>query len=303
SEVFDYLVVATGHFSTPNVPWFEGLDGFRGSVMHAHDFRGADQFVGKDLLLVGGSYSAEDIGVQCYKHGARSVTISYRSQPLGFKWPKGMREVPLVKRFDGHKAYFVDGTSCRFDAVVLCTGYQHKYPFLPKELRLETNNRLYPKNLYKGVVWQANPRLFYLGMQDQYYTYNMFDAQAWYVRDLILGRMSTPGREARQADINRWVRKEEAIETAFDAVDFQTEYVCDLMSQTDYPGFEAEEVAKLLKQWLRDKEENILTYRDKPFRSVVTGTMAPVHHTPWLEEMDDSAARFLDSSLSRHEQA
>jgi trimethylamine monooxygenase len=299
SETFDYLVVATGHFSTPNVPYCEGIDCFRGAVMHAHDFRGADQFVGKDLLLIGGSYSAEDIGVQCFKHGARSVTISYRSQALGFKWPKGMREVPLVKRFEGNKAFFADGSSAHFDAVVLCTGYLHKYPFLPKELRLTSRNRLYPEGLYKGIVWQANPRLFYLGMQDQYYTFNMFDAQAWYVRDLILGRMKMPSAEERQADIMRWVRKEEAIDTPFDAVDFQTAYVCDLMSQTDYPGFEADEVAKLLKQWLRDKQANILTYRDRPFRSVVTGTLAPVHHTPWLQEMDDSAERFLDQSIEK----
>ncbi len=303
TETFDYLVVASGHFSTPNVPWFEGLDRFRGTIMHAHDFRGADQFVGKDLLLIGGSYSAEDIGVQCFKHGARSVTISYRSQPQNYKWPKGMREVPLVKRFDGDKAHFADGTSGKFDAVVLCTGYQHKYPFLPKELRLESNNRLYPRGLYKGVAWQGNPRLFYLGMQDQYYTFNMFDAQAWYVRDLILGRIAMPGAEQRKADIEKWARKEDAVETSFDAVDFQTEYVRDLMNQTDYPGFEAEEVAKLLKQWLRDKQENILTYRDKPFRSVVTGTLAPVHHTPWMEELDDSAARFLDQSIGKQKKS
>src|SRR5690606_34714187 len=110
SETFDYLVVATGHFSTPNVPYIEGLDSFPGAAMHAHDFRGADQFKGKDLLLIGGSYPAEDIGVQCFKHGARSVTISYRSAPLGFKWPKGMSEVPLVKHFEGDTAYFQDGS-------------------------------------------------------------------------------------------------------------------------------------------------------------------------------------------------
>src|SRR5690606_25211316 len=92
SENFDYLVVASGHFSTPNVPDFKGIDTFSGQVLHAHDFRGADPYVGKNLLLIGSSYSAEDIGVQCYKHGARSVTISYRSSPMGFNWPEGMRE-------------------------------------------------------------------------------------------------------------------------------------------------------------------------------------------------------------------
>jgi trimethylamine monooxygenase len=90
-EEFDRVVIATGHFSTPNVPFFEGIDAFPGRVMHAHDFRGAEEFVGKNLLLIGSSYSAEDIGVQCHKLGAKSVTISYRSSPMGFNWPRGMK--------------------------------------------------------------------------------------------------------------------------------------------------------------------------------------------------------------------
>ena len=39
------------------------------------------------------------------------------------------------------------------------------------------------------MVWVHNPKLFYLGMQDQWYTFNMFDAQAWWVRDVILEKL------------------------------------------------------------------------------------------------------------------
>ena len=35
--------------------------------MHAHDFRDASEFKGQRLLLVGASYSAEDIALQCIK--------------------------------------------------------------------------------------------------------------------------------------------------------------------------------------------------------------------------------------------
>ena len=37
-EVFDYVVVATGHFSTPNVPEFAGIETFPGRILHSHDF-------------------------------------------------------------------------------------------------------------------------------------------------------------------------------------------------------------------------------------------------------------------------
>lgn len=292
-EEFDRVVIATGHFSTPNVPFFEGIDAFPGRVMHAHDFRGAEEFVGKDLLLIGSSYSAEDIGVQCHKLGARSVTISYRSSPMGFKWPKGMREVPLVKRFEGDRARFSDGTSGRFDAVILCTGYLHKFPFLPDALRLETHNRLYPPGLYKGVFWARQPKLAYLGMQDQYYTFNMFDAQAWLVRDVIMGRTSLPSAEEMAADIAAWVQREEKVEDSFGSVDFQAAYIRDLLNRTDYPGFDVERVAQMLKEWLRDKAEDILGYRDRTYTSIVTGTRATPHRRKWMEELNDSAEHFL----------
>jgi len=75
TEKFDWVVVATGHFSVPNVPYFPGIESFPGRVLHAHDFRSANEFAGKDLLVVGASYSAEDIGLQCHKYGAKSVTM------------------------------------------------------------------------------------------------------------------------------------------------------------------------------------------------------------------------------------
>lgn len=288
TEIFDYLVVATGHFSTPNMPYFEGVQDFPGIIMHAHDFRGADQFKDKDVLLIGSSYSAEDIGVQSYKHGAKSVTISYRSQPLGMDWPEGMKEVPLLEKFEGDLGYFSDGTSQRFDAVVMCTGYQHKFPFLPDELRLKTANCLYPENLYKGLVFNKLPNLLYLGMQDQYYTFNMFDAQAWFARDIMQGKIKLPNEEQRNDDIKLWMERSAANKNHDDEVDFQTDYVKDLIAATNYPSFDLDAVAVLFKQWLKDKDENILEYRDKTYTSVITGTKAEKHHTVWLDEMDDT---------------
>jgi trimethylamine monooxygenase len=290
---FDHVIVANGHFSVPNVPDFEGIEAFPGRVMHAHDFRAADEFAGKNVLLVGASYSAEDIGIQCYKYGAKTITFSYRTKPMGFDWPEGFEEKPLLQKLVGKTAYFKDGTSREVDAIVLCTGYQHCFPFLPDDLRLKTNNRLYPLGLYKGVIWQDNPQLAYIGMQDQYYTFNMFDAQAWFARDVILSRIALPSAEEQEADIRQWRAREEELTNPFEAIDFQTDYVRDLLSATDYPFLDVDRVAELFKEWEHHKEAGILTYRDRSYPSTLTGNMAPVHHTPWIQALDDSLATFL----------
>ncbi len=302
TEIFDYLVVASGHYSTPNMPYYEGLENFPGAVMHAHDFRGADQFKDQNILLVGSSYSAEDIGVQCYKHGAKSVTLSYRTNPIGVSWPEGIKEVPLLKNFEGDIAHFSDGSKERYDAVIMCTGYQHKFPYLPDELRLKTHNCLYPDHLYKGVFFNDLPKLIYLGMQDQYYTFNMFDAQAWVARDVMMGNITLPEKSERTKDMEKWLDRDRANETHDDEIDFQTDYIRELINMTDYPEFDLDTVAAHFKKWLRDKEDDILGYRDVTFRSVMTGTMAENHHTNWIDEMDDSFERYFSESL-RQERA
>jgi trimethylamine monooxygenase len=293
TEQFDNVVVASGHFSTPQVPEFPGIKTFGGRVMHAHDFRDALEFKGKHVLIVGRSYSAEDIGSQCWKYGAASVTATYRSKPMGFTWPKNFEERPLLQKLDGNVATFKDGSTKEVDAIILCTGYQHHFPFLPEDLRLKTANRLWPLDLYRGVFWEENPKLSYIGMQDQFYTFNMFDAQAWYVRDQIMGRIKLPKTDVMKKDSKAWRKREEKLEDAEQMIWFQGDYVKQLIDATDYPTFDIEAVNKTFMVWEHDKAADIMGYRNKSYRSLMTGNMQPAHHTPWLEAMDDSLEAFM----------
>ena len=293
TEQFDHVIVASGHFSTPNVPHFEGIGTFNGRVVHAHDFRDALEFKGKDVLIVGRSYSAEDIGSQCWKYGAKSVTSTYRTKPMGFKWPANFEERPLLQKLVGKTAHFKDGSAKEIDAIILCTGYQHHFPFMAEDLRLKTTNRLWPLDLYKGVMWESNPRLSYLGMQDQFYTFNMFDAQAWYVRDVILGRIKLPKLDAMKKNSKAWRKREEKLENAEQMIWFQGDYVKELIAATDYPSFDVEAVNKTFMEWEHDKMADIMGYRNKGYRSLMTGTMSPKHHTKWVEAMDDSMEAYM----------
>jgi trimethylamine monooxygenase len=294
TETFDHVIVASGHFSTPNVPFYPGFESFKGRILHAHDFRDAMEFKNKDLLLIGTSYSAEDIGSQCWKYGAKSITVSYRTAPMGHQWPDNWEELPLLEKVEGNTVTFKDGSKRDVDAIILCTGYNHHFPFMAEELRLKTNNRLYPINLYKGVVWEHNPKLMYLGMQDQWFTFNMFDAQAWYARDVIMDRIELPSQLEMHADIDRNRAEEDVGEDDYAAIKFQGKYTMDLMAETDYPDFDTAGAIQAFLEWKGHKKENIMTFRDHGYKSALTGTMAPNHHTPWMDALDDSLECYLD---------
>ncbi len=296
SEDFDWVVVASGHFSTPNMPHFPGYETFGGTLLHAHDFRDAVQFAGRDVVVIGSSYSAEDIASQLWKYGARSVVCSSRSGPMGFDWPEGITERPILTHVDGRCVHFADGTTAEADAIVSCTGYLHHFPFMDDELRLVTANRLATSMLYRGVVFQPENRVMYLGMQDQWYTFNMFDAQAWYARDVILGRITLPDAGEQARWITDLQAAEDALADDYGAIDFQGAYTRDLVDQTDYPDFDTALVNKMFKDWKKHKKQSIIGYRDHGHTSPVTGTVAPVHHTHWADALDDSLDSYLAES-------
>ena len=295
-EEYDYVVVANGHFSTPNSPQFPGFDTFKGRLLHAHDFREASEFKGKDVLLIGASFSAEDIGSQCWKYGCKSVTISHRTAPTGYKWPNSFTEVPLLEKVEGSTCFFKDGSTKNVDAIILCTGYLHSFPFLEDSLRLKATNRLAINDLYKGIAYVHNPKLFFIGMQNQFFTFNMFGAQAWWARDVMLGKIKMPQNlDERLADVKKRIENEDAGENAHDGVIYQANYVKELLVESDYPPFDVDAVSERFFEWIRHKKEDIMGFRNNCYQSVITGTMAPLHHTPWMDAMDDSMKDYLQN--------
>lgn len=294
-DEFDYVICCSGHFSTPNVPEFPGFAEFNGRVLHAHDFREATEFKGKSILIIGTSYSAEDIASQCYKYGVGEVHLSWRTAPMGFAWPSNFTNHALLTSISPNgTCTFKDGSTAKVDAVILCTGYLHHFPFVHDSLRLKTANRLWCDNLYNGIALEANPRMLYIGMQDQWFTFNMFDAQAWWARDVILGRIAIPDAAAQKEHFDKWRTREATLASDEDMFRYQGDYIKDLISTTDYPSFDVDGVCEEFNAWEHNKHESIMGFRDKPHKSRMTGTIAPIHHTPWLKALDDSMPCYLN---------
>jgi trimethylamine monooxygenase len=62
---------------------------------------------------------------------------------------------------------------------------------------------------------------------------------------------------------------------------------------TDYPHFDCAGSNAAFFQWKKHKKENIMTFRDNGYKSALTGTQAPAHHTPWRDALDDSLEAYL----------
>ena len=151
-ERFTHVVVSVGTFTLPKCPSIPGIDDFRGRVLHPKDVKHMTEFKSQRLLIVGASWSGEELILLALKFGAKNVILSWKYRPLGHKWPSGIEECPLVEKLEGNTAHFKDETTAEVDVVLFCTGYQMEFPFLSEELRLKTKNLFYPENLYKGIL-------------------------------------------------------------------------------------------------------------------------------------------------------
>jgi dimethylaniline monooxygenase (N-oxide forming) len=84
------VLVANGHLWDPRWPTFPGR--FDGTVIHSHDYRTAEPFRDKDVLIVGIGNSAVDIAVDVCRQ-ARSTTLSTRRS--AWIMPKYIMGVPV----------------------------------------------------------------------------------------------------------------------------------------------------------------------------------------------------------------
>ena len=326
-ERFDYVVCASGHYTTPNSPHFQGFEDFHGRVLHAHDVRDATEFKGQHVLIIGTSYSAEDIASQVWKYGAASVAISHRTAPIGWDtWPENIVEVPLLRKVEctigagcakqerGGTATFADGSTRHVDAIILCTGYVHHFPFLGEGLRLnphadplQPKNKIWLRGLYRGIFWIDNPRLLHVGPHTGFFTFSLFDAQAWLARDAVMGTYALPAAAEMRAHDAMMTQRCRDLDRddghgSYDhrCIGFQGDYLAELVSLTDHPPLDVDGVKALFFAWEEHKAlEGIMRFRNHPHTSVVTGTRAATlvqadGKTPldWKDAMDDTCESF-----------
>jgi hypothetical protein len=82
SEIFPYVVVASGRFNKPVVPPLPGLDSFCGQlgVLHSFGYKDPESFRRKRVLVIGCAISALEIASDLAMLGASRVVSTYRCQ-------------------------------------------------------------------------------------------------------------------------------------------------------------------------------------------------------------------------------
>uniref|UniRef100_A0A0E0LGA5 Flavin-containing monooxygenase n=1 Tax=Oryza punctata TaxID=4537 RepID=A0A0E0LGA5_ORYPU len=286
-EVFDAVVVASGHFCQPRLPTIDGMDKWRRRQLHCHSYRVPDTFHGEVVVIVGCNISGKDIGLEL-RRVAKEVHLSAKSTEEAMT--PAMSKI--LARYDNLHLHpqiehlcedgtvvFVDGTCVVADTVVYCTGYTYSYPFLETGGKVTVDdNRVGP--LFDHVFPpELAPSLSFVGIPDRVVVPRFNEVQARWVAQVLSGRRTLPSPEEMVRAVEEYNRAREAAGVAkrrtHDILDLE---YCDEYGERNC-GF------PLLESWKKElmwssyftMRDNVETFRDNYHDSDLVGDGLRLH--------------------------
>ena len=202
---FDAVAVCNGHFSEPIVPSLPGLEQFQGAALHSHNYRRPEPFASKRVVVLGSSVSGADLAREL----ARVATVHFSGRAFTdfARGTDGILRCPSVTSLEGRDAVLADGRRVRdVDAIVFCTGYHYRLPFLPPIAGGRVrNNRV--RNVYRQLLDIDHSTLAFVGLGFRIVPFPFFQRQArWFAR-LLAGAFALPPRAERRAELARELRR------------------------------------------------------------------------------------------------
>ena len=88
---YDFVLVCNGHYYEPKIPIFPGIEAFKGTIVHTHDYKDFRGFENKRILVIGIGNSAADVACEL-SHHARHVSRCVR-----------LRDIPLKRASVDHR--------------------------------------------------------------------------------------------------------------------------------------------------------------------------------------------------------
>jgi putative flavoprotein involved in K+ transport len=80
-----FVVVAAGYDHDPVIPDWPGRESFSGELIHAAQYRNADPYRGRDVLVVGPNVTGSEVAFYLADGGAARVRVAMRTPPNIFR--------------------------------------------------------------------------------------------------------------------------------------------------------------------------------------------------------------------------
>lgn len=191
--VFDAVFVCNGHYSVPAFPDnVTGRSRFRGLQLHSHEYRRAERFAGKSVLIIGSGPSGTDIA-WLIKPLVRKLAISVHApnrEKIALTF--GAEAVrPDVAELSDAGVTFADASTEAFDVILYCTGYRYEFPFLAAECGIDATD-CHVRPLFKQCIHMERPTMFFVGLTSCDLSFLVMDTQVRVALRLLRNEWQLP---------------------------------------------------------------------------------------------------------------
>ncbi|EME80384.1 uncharacterized protein MYCFIDRAFT_156146 [Pseudocercospora fijiensis CIRAD86] len=180
-EVYDAVIVASGHYAVPYIPDVPGIQhwnrAYPGRITHSKYYRNPENYAGKKVIV---SESYLNVGGASPEKQEKPEIIEYLLESRGVKFADGTTETDI-------------------DAIVYCTGYFYSYPFLDSldPPVITTGRRV--ENLYHHLFYRQRPTLSFLVLTQKVIPFAFAEVQSALVARVLSGRLTLPSEEEMRA--------------------------------------------------------------------------------------------------------
>ncbi|KAF9784178.1 hypothetical protein IL306_008131 [Fusarium sp. DS 682] len=207
TSIFDAVVVANGHYSTPFVPNMKNLKEFNeaypGVITHSKQYRTPYPFRDRKVVVIGNGPSGLDIALQINQECRKPTILSVRhpTPPDRLAHSRCVESAEVEEFLVEEKGIrFKDGrVETDIDAIIFCTGFLYSFPFL-QDLghQLVTTGRGV-HGLYQHIFSIQHPTLVFPGLNMKAAPWPLSESQAALFSAVWSNNIELPARETMEA--------------------------------------------------------------------------------------------------------
>lgn len=193
-------LIRFSHYEMPRLPEIPGFNTFPGTVLRSIDYDKPEDYKGQAVAILGAKSSGIDIGMDLSKF-ATKVYLIHLGEKSCTKYPHNVEEISGTITACSSDGYVEinKGERLYANAVILCTGYQHSFPFLDSECGINVSqNHVTP--LYKHIFNIQHPSMSFIGICLRMCPFPNYALQAKLIYSVLTGRKKLPSQEEMLRD-------------------------------------------------------------------------------------------------------
>lgn len=270
TKTFDAVVLCNGHYTVGNVPHIPGIETFPGGCIHSHQYRMPNSYAGKNVCILGASWSGIDIAIEVSEYADKVYLSHDLPNPVESKMAKNVQQAPGVQSIQGNTFTFRDGSTAKVDSFIYCTGYKFTYPFMSTKVEIRTDDN-HVEPVYKYLVHMDYPSLFFMGIPGIVIPFPMFHIQAQYILAVLDGSIKLPSsdemREEYEAEKKALLSQGIPLRHIAKLKERQWAYYDEIAAAANVPSFPPV-VRKIFDHVMEVREQDFTAYKNHQYRII-----------------------------------